>query len=99
MKDKRNHYKIIIGLLAVIGVLIIALQGNKEERVIVEDTMLENKKEMVVSQENETQESAKEEQESQQEGYEYADFAFADVNSYVNVRNQPSTEGEIVGKI
>lgn len=30
---------------------------------------------------------------------EYANFAIADVNDYVNVRNQPSTEGEIVGKI
>ncbi len=30
---------------------------------------------------------------------EYANFAIADVNDYVNVRNAPSTEGEIVGKI
>lgn len=30
---------------------------------------------------------------------EYANFAIADVNDYVNVRNQPSTDGEIVGKI
>ena len=30
---------------------------------------------------------------------EYANFAIADVDNYVNVRNQPSTEGEIVGKI
>ena len=34
-----------------------------------------------------------------EEEYEYADFAFANVSDYVNVRNQPSTEGEIVGKI
>jgi len=30
---------------------------------------------------------------------EYANFAIADVNDYVNVRNLPSTDGEIVGKI
>lgn len=30
---------------------------------------------------------------------EYANFAIADVDNYVNVRNAPSTEGEIVGKI
>lgn len=30
---------------------------------------------------------------------EYANFAIADVNDYVNVRNQPSTDGTIVGKI
>lgn len=30
---------------------------------------------------------------------EYANFAIADVTDYVNVRKEPSTEGEIVGKI
>ncbi len=30
---------------------------------------------------------------------EYADFAIADVTDYVNVRKEPSTDGEIVGKI
>lgn len=30
---------------------------------------------------------------------EYANFAIADVEHYVNVRNAPDTEGEIVGKI
>ena len=30
---------------------------------------------------------------------EYANFAIADVDNYVNVRNLPSTAGEIVGKI
>ena len=37
--------------------------------------------------------------EAEKNEYEYADFAFADVDDYVNVRNQPSTEGAIVGKI
>ncbi len=30
---------------------------------------------------------------------EYTNFAIADVDNYVNVRNEPSTDGEIVGKI
>ncbi|MDE5801805.1 MAG: C40 family peptidase [Lachnospiraceae bacterium] len=30
---------------------------------------------------------------------EYANLAIADVNRYVNVRNMPSTDGEIVGKL
>lgn len=30
---------------------------------------------------------------------EYSDFAIADVTDYVNVRKEPSTDGEIVGKI
>lgn len=30
---------------------------------------------------------------------EYANLAIADVNHYVNVRNMPSTDGEIVGKL
>ena len=34
-----------------------------------------------------------------EEESEYADFAIANVNSYVNVRTQPSTKGTIVGKI
>ena len=35
----------------------------------------------------------------QEQESEYTDFAIADVNQYVNVRNKPSTEGEIVGKM
>lgn len=34
-----------------------------------------------------------------EEESEYADFAIANVNNYVNVRTQPSTKGSIVGKI
>lgn len=111
MKDKRNLYKMIIGLLAVVSVLIIVMSGNKEESTIVEDTMLENKKESAIVEDTmlenkkestiveDTMLGNKEEAASQQDEYEYADFAFADVKSYVNVRSQPSTEGEIVGKI
>ncbi len=45
--------------------------------------------------EAQTEEEAKEpEAES-----EYADLAIADVNGYVNVRTQPDTESEVVGKI
>lgn len=34
-----------------------------------------------------------------EEDDEYANLAIADVNHYVNVRNMPSTDGEIVGKL
>lgn len=44
-------------------------------------------------------ESKQNEEESEQEEDEYTHFAIANVDNYVNVRNQPSTEGEIVGKI
>lgn len=37
--------------------------------------------------------------EPEPEESEYADLAIADVNNYVNVRSQPTTEGEIVGRI
>ena len=42
--------------------------------------------------------SAASDTEQEQES-EYTNFAIADVNQYVNVRNKPSTEGEIVGKM
>ena len=109
MKDKKSIYKIGIGVLAIIVVLLIAVQGNKEESVIAEKAMLGNKTENTTEdeagvQQEQTAEAVKEETEEEmaeepQEEYEYADFAFANVNNYVNVRNQPSTEGEIVGKI
>ena len=34
-----------------------------------------------------------------EETNEYENFAISNVNNYVNVRNQPSTEGEVVGKL
>lgn len=34
-----------------------------------------------------------------EEDNEYADFAIADVSDYVNIRKEPNTEAEIVGKI
>lgn len=38
-------------------------------------------------------------EEKAHEESEYANFAIADVDNYVNVRSEPSTDGEIVGKI
>lgn len=109
MEEKKSLYKMVFALLAVIGVLVIAMQGNKEENIIAEKAMLENKIEDTTGEEpdagqeqtNEVMNKEPEEENAEevQEEYEYADFAFADVNDYVNVRNQPSTEGEIVGKI
>lgn len=109
MEEKKSLYKMVFALLVVIGVLVIAMQGNKEENIIAEKAMLENKIEDTTGEEpddgqeqtNEVMNKEPEEENAEevQEEYEYADFAFADVNDYVNVRNQPSTEGEIVGKI
>ena len=108
MKDKKKIYKVVIGLLVVIGVVVIAMQGNKEENTIAEKAMLENtsneftEKENIEGQEQGTVDEEVETEtveEDTQEEYEYADFAFTNVDNYVNVRNQPSTEGEIVGKI
>ena len=39
------------------------------------------------------------EDEVKQEQSEYSDFAIADVSDYVNVREQPTTESAVVGKI
>ncbi len=39
------------------------------------------------------------EEEVKQEQSEYSDFAIADVSNYVNVREQPTTESAVVGKI
>ena len=96
MKDKKNIYKIGIGILVIIAVLLIAMRGNEEESVSVEETDEQQEQEAETAEEEAEEEIAAEEV---QEEYEYADFAFANVNDYVNVRNQPSTEGEIVGKI
>ena len=52
----------------------------------------------VMEAENESVVSAEEVSENEAE-CEYINFVIADVDNYVNVRNQPSTEGEIVGKI
>lgn len=105
MKDKKTVYKMIIGLLVIICVFAIAMQGNTEESIIAEEAMLENTIGKTDAETEQVQETVNEEAEAEvveedmQEEYEYADFAFANVDNYVNVRNQPSTEGEIVGKI
>lgn len=51
------------------------------------------------SEESIDQFSAESAEESDSEESEYANFAIADVSNYVNVRKEPTTDSEIVGKI
>ena len=96
-------------MLLALCTLIFNGQGKKEKIAIAESTISEN----TVSEDTISENTISEDTISEntisgntisgntvsEEEYEYADFAFANVSDYVNVRNQPSTEGEIVGKI
>lgn len=62
------------------------------------ETLPEQDTESTVKLASESEAEQETEADSDEES-EYFDFAIADVTNYVNVRNQPSTEGEIVGKI
>ena len=65
--------------------------GNQND---VDSTEVLNATEAVVIETTEVEETSEIE-----ETNEYADLAFADVSDYVNVRTEPNTEAEIVGKI
>ena len=69
-----------------------------EETVTEEITEIPETEEIVVG-ETEEQETESEVEDTEQYESEYANFAIANVTDYVNVRNQPSTDGEVVGKI
>ncbi len=94
---------LIISIIGLIGV------GSAQPEKIDEVNNVENNIEEVAQEPEELQElqepkepeteaaetvSANEEPED-----EYCNFAIADVSNYVNVRSEPSTEGDIVGKI
>ena len=91
-------------LLFVIYVSYTEKQNDAEELVVVAETMAEAiseeeiplEKTSVDNEEITTQEA---EAKTVQEEGEYDHLAFANVNDYVNVRSEPSTEGAIVGKI
>ncbi len=68
-----------------------------EETVTEETTEIPETEEVVV--ETEEQETESEVEDTEQYESEYANFAIANVTDYVNVRNLPSTDGEVVGKI
>lgn len=109
MKKKMGIYGIGVCVLLALCTLIFNGQGKKEKIAIAESTISEN----TVSEDTISENTISEDTISEntisgntisgntvsEEEYEYADFAFANVSDYVNVRNQPSTEGEIVGKI
>lgn len=114
MKKKMGIYGIGACVLLALCALIFNGQGKKEttanvESAIPENTISENTvSENAISENTISENTISENTVSgntisgntvSEEEYEYANFAFADVSDYVNVRNQPSTEGEIVGKI
>lgn len=77
-------------------------QEHPKVEMVIEETGVEEQKieEMVEEQVVEsTVEMATLLIEEEQEESKPAEFAIADVDGYVNVRNQPTTEGEIIGKI
>ena len=104
MKKKMGIYGIGACVLLALCALIFNGQGKKEttanvESAIPENTISENTVSENAISENTISENTISGNTVSEEEYEYANFAFADVSDYVNVRNQPSTEGEIVGKI
>ncbi len=110
-----NRKKIVMGVLGCFGVVlcfvIAGIQGktqnistsiNNESEVLVEEN--EKEIEVVGSQPEVSGNNAEQVSDncvSEEETYEeeYSNFAIADVDHYVNVRNQPTTEGEIIGKM
>ena len=88
-------------LLFVIYVSYEEKQNEAEELVVVAETITKEEelpleKKSVDNEELTTQEA---EAETMKEEGEYEHLAFANVDDYVNVRSEPSTEGAIVGKI
>lgn len=70
--------------------------GAAAEEISAKETL--PKEDFTDGVENGTAEEAEDSGQSENEN-EYVNFAIADVDNYVNVRNQPSTEGDIVGKM
>lgn len=96
MKNKKNGLKVLVTTLFMLCVPL--LIGTKAYATEVKDILTPSQlisMEMVKN----PQWLSKEEAEVTEETSEYANFAIANVNNYVNVRSMPSTEGEIVGKI
>lgn len=95
-----------IGMASIVccfGVIMYLCAAKVDKTAVEPDTMI-NKVEAVTEvtsckvQEQEAQVQVTEES-SQDEESEYANLAIADVTDYVNVRTEPNTDSEIVGKI
>ena len=111
--DKKNILKVLLGALVIVMCLAVGgMQGmtkniSREKDVETEEVTEVSVEETVMSEvsgnsitavsENNTQEVSGNNLSEGEE--EYVNFAIADVDKYVNVRNKPSTEGEIIGKM
>lgn len=70
------------------------------EEIEVEEVTEETVEAVAETEESEATEEAVEETEAEEEEEnEFADIAIAQVTNYVNIRNMPSEEGEILGKL
>lgn len=95
-----------IGMAAIVccfGVIVYLCAANADKATIEQDTVtneIEAETEVISSnvQVQEAQVQTAEEN-SQDDESEYANLAIADVTDYVNVRTEPNTDSEIVGKI
>lgn len=104
MKKKNTRYAGIMTFITCIGIMPILINSNAyaQENILTPSQLISM--EMVKDPHWLTDSSSflttgEGEEISEENESEYANFAIADVDNYVNVRNQPSTEGEIVGKI
>lgn len=109
-----NRKNIVMGVLGCFGVVlcfvISGIQGktqnistiNNETEAPVEENVKEieiEESRPEVSENNIKQEPANDRSEEEENETEYTNFAIADVDNYVNVRTEPSTEGDIIGKM
>ena len=114
-KLMKNKMGIGIALGIVLLCIVIAIVGsmgskkepnntmdeNVSQTDEISETETESKSEVESETESETESSteAESESETEDEEDEYINFAIADVDSYVNVRTEPNTDCQIVGKM
>lgn len=103
--NRRNTVMGVLGCFGVILCVVIAgIQGKTQNISTVETEVMVEESEIRESQpevsgNNIKQVSGNDTAEEEEYEEEYTNFAIADVDHYVNVRNQPTTEGEIIGKM
>lgn len=88
-----------IGMAAIVccvGIMMCLCAGNADKAVMVQDIGIN---EIEVSTEEAGSDVQMQETEQAEEESEYENLAIANVTNYVNVRKEPNTDSEIVGKI
>lgn len=97
--NREQKLGICVAILCVVLFMLVVLVGNitkdkwgsiSENNATIEGTQLEN---------TELENEIEQEENTNSEESEYSNFAIADVNRYVNVRQEPNTESAILGKI